>query len=299
MNRYIVLPVIIVLAGSKNAYEAAKKEIFPCSVPHTYSIGSIDPRFHVTKNIVETSLRNAEALWEDALQKNLFTKEKNGAIVVNLIYDNRQKIGEKLKNLGGSLSATKAAYETLEREYEVKRKAYEEEEATLRQLLQTHSLRQRAYEDEMKRILARGVTENDRKRMKSEMDAINADGRDINARIEQIGRRIDEVNANAKKLNALVPAINRIVRDYNANGSERGGEFEAGNYVVDRSGKRIDIYVYDSESQLTRILAHEFGHALGIEHVEDKRAIMYAYNEGSDLTLAASEIKKLREICRL
>ena len=43
--------------------------------------------------------------------------------------------------------------------------------------------------------------------------------------------------------------------------------------------------------------AHEFGHALGIDHVEDKQSIMHAYNLESNIKLTTDDINALRAVC--
>lgn len=46
-----------------------------------------------------------------------------------------------------------------------------------------------------------------------------------------------------------------------------------------------------------RVLAHELGHALGLDHVDDKEAIMYQLNQGDNLTLSEADIKALKTKC--
>lgn len=52
-------------------------------------------------------------------------------------------------------------------------------------------------------------------------------------------------------------------------------------------------------SELRKVLAHEMGHALGLEHVEDPGAVMYYLMEGavSNVALHDSDIAEYKAVC--
>jgi predicted Zn-dependent protease len=68
-------------------------------------------------------------------------------------------------------------------------------------------------------------------------------------------------------------------------------------YESDGINSKIDIFEFSSRSKLVRVLAHEFGHAIGIEHVVDPKAIMYRLNEANSETLTQDDIAALKEKC--
>jgi len=70
-------------------------------------------------------------------------------------------------------------------------------------------------------------------------------------------------------------------------------------YERDADGERINIYQFESKEKLMRVLAHEFGHALGLDHVEDSQAIMYRLNNGVNQKLTEADISALSERCNL
>lgn len=63
-------------------------------------------------------------------------------------------------------------------------------------------------------------------------------------------------------MNQLIVILNLNVNQFNTVSHSNGEEFEEGEYVRDISGERINIYEFDGEKKLIRVLTHELGHAL-------------------------------------
>lgn len=85
--------------------------------------------------------------------------------------------------------------------------------------------------------------------------------------------------------------------EYNAIVLSHEREFDQGEYTARAGNQSITIYEYGSHDALVRILAHEFGHSLGIEHVDDPEAIMYFMNESKSPTLTRADYDALSTTC--
>src|SRR3989338_3746602 len=73
----------------------------PCEDSLTYSVVSIDPRFHISTTTLVANLKEAESLWEKGSGKELLQyKPSGGDVAVMLVYDERQASTEKLSSLG-------------------------------------------------------------------------------------------------------------------------------------------------------------------------------------------------------
>jgi predicted Zn-dependent protease len=87
------------------------------------------------------------------------------------------------------------------------------------------------------------------------------------------------------------------VENYNDSSKVLGGKFDQGRYKKTDYRKSITIYHFNDRDMLTRVLAHELGHALGLKHNNNQRAIMYHLNQFKTVELAPEDIAALKEHC--
>ncbi len=272
----------------------------PCKQPITYNIGSFDTRFGLSRERFAKAIRDAEAIWEKAIGRELFTYALDGRLKINLVYDYRQEATIKMRSLGLSVDDNQGSYDALTARYNTLKKEFSEGEARYNELVTKVEKRSEAYNTEV-------ASWNRRDGAPRDVYAhLNKEGALLKTEVERIRSMEGDLRKLQGDINALVTVINQVANNINASaeefnriGKERGEEFTEGFYAIDRSGEKIDIYQFNDSAKLVRVLAHELGHALSLEHVDDPKAIMYRLNQGTNTKPTSADISVLKKQCRI
>ena len=263
----IALMATLLLAGTYWYQSAAAL----CPIPVSYQLGTLDPAFDVSPEKAKTHIANAVAVWERAVDRELFVYDEAAALTVNFVFDERQETTDSEATQRSALAAQRTeseavqeAVESLQAEYDALSSAYEAEIAAYEAQLA-------AYNAEVSRYNDRGGAPPEvYETLEAERVALEATAETLTNTATKLNTLAAELNTLATRGNELVDAYNAAVNRYNAAfGYHR--EFTQGDY----HNGQINIYTFTSDTELERVLAHEFGHALGIGHVEDDTAVMY------------------------
>lgn len=272
----------------------------PCQRPITYSIERIDPQFGITKEGLLNEIRRAEKIWESPINKSLFEYSPTGDLKISLIYDYRQKATDELQKLGIIINDDRASYETVKAKYGSLVVFYDKEKARLAILVETYDTDKSSFEKDVKYWNSRGGAP------KAEYDNLQQRRGDLNNQVtiinqvqDSLNNLGDTINSTAIILNKLIAELNLQVNTYNTVGASTGKEFNEGEYVSSAGSTSINIYQFDNENRLLRVLTHELGHALGLGHLDNPKAIMYYLNEGINEKLTSDDLVALKVICRI
>lgn len=276
------------------------RQIKPCAKPLEYSLGDFDERFGLSREDFLKVIGEAAEIWQKPVNKKLFNQSAGGALKINLIYDSRQEATLKLEKLGLTIHNDRASYEVLKNKYESFIKIYNTQKSELDSTIEYYEEKKADYDAEVKAANNRGGA------TAEEAAIFEQERKDLNKLIAAIKQKQDLFNKTADDINAVVSVINRLIRqlnltagDYNAIGEAISGEFKEGQYVRDQSGERINIYQFDDRPALVRVLAHELGHALNIDHLDNPEAIMYRLNESGQEKITADDLAALKQVCKI
>ncbi len=267
-----VLVLLAVFAAGSLAFARFYTYNQPCARPISYSLGSFDSRFRISQQDFLSAIYEASQVWEQPISKDLFQLRADGDLEIHLIYDSRQEATERLKNLDFKIENTQASYYSLKAKYDSEVAAYKSQKASYDAQVQYWNSQGGAPQDEYEQLKAQQT---------------------------ELNQMVNDINAMASTLNSMAKQLNLNVANYNDIGESRGEEFEEGVYISDSTGERIEIYEFQNRDQLVRLLAHELGHALGLEHVEDPNAIMYRLNSAANEKLTSTDLVELKTLCRL
>ncbi len=293
LQRTILFLVVYVLVAYF-AYLAINKS--PCDSPVTYSIGKIDSQFGISKSDVEQDVTEASSLWNGALKKTLLKEDlKNPSVVINFVFDERQRatiranklkqiIDDQKKTIDNIVSDTKqvvdeyntkkAIFDTAKTDYETKLSAYESS-------VNYWNGKGGAPEAEYNKLIA-------------DQKALDIQHTELTNQYNELQDLYQTINTYNEQQKNVVNGVNSVINQINQNA---GNQFEEG--VYDSGKKTITIYEYDSALGLKRVLTHELGHALGLDHVANKDSIMYYLNNSDSFKLSNEDISALKKVCKI
>jgi Zn-dependent peptidase ImmA (M78 family) len=272
----------------------------PCRETITYRLGKVDERFNLTREEFQTAVNMAAAMWGKPFNRDLFREEPDGAIEINLLYDYRQEATDRLKKLNYKIDRSRSSYEELKSRLENLKAEYEQKKAGLNSDFSAYNAKVNAFNKETESWNRRGgVPQSIHMRLLKEKDELVT----LN---DNLHRRQEEMKALVDTINSIVVVINEIASNNNLNlvdqkniGNTLGREFCEGFYEYKNGKRSITIYQYDNEYRLVRVLAHEFGHALGLNHSKSAEAVMYPLIQSDSLELAVDDIAALKGHCKI
>lgn len=268
--------VVLVLVVYHYRGALVSKYISPCGSPLTYQVTAVDSRFNISQAKFKQAIQDAAQIWDKAAGRQLFAYNDNGDMGISLVYDDRQAATDKLKKLNLNLDSTQSSYNKLA--------------ATYKQYLSQYNLDKQRYIAAEQRFEADKRSHVPREQLNAEVQALDEQGAALN-------QEVDTLNAMVANLNRIGGELNLDVSSYNST-SQNLSDFVEGDFTVNGIDKAVTIYQFDNYNMLVRVLAHELGHSLGMEHVDDPKAIMYKQNQSTNEVPTADDARELNRVCK-
>lgn len=283
--------------GFKNVLKEANL-LTVCDDTLYYSLGSFDPKFNLSQEEALVTIKEAEAVWESELGKNVFEYREGAEFKFNFIFDERQLRTTEKSSLEEQLDTLEYNKNNLSQEYQNKYNLYKSASDKYEKNLNNYSDRVDEFNDEVKKLEKNDeMTKEKYEELKNEEEELAEIKKDLDDERERVNKLADEVNKVVNKESALVDKYNSKIETYRDKFGE-STEFNQGEY----DGRSINIYQFHNKNDLTLVLAHELGHALEIEHVENSKSIMYYLMENQDLEnikLTTEDLSAIKTICKL
>ncbi len=275
MRKFILLLCFLLIgifAYQKIPAVAQVLSYSPCDTPLTYKLGSIDTRFNLTRDEVLSDTKEAVEIWNNTLNKPIFTHSDEGKITINLIYDKRQELSTQINQLQKQLDTNKENLDPQIDEYKKRSSAFDQKAAALNQDISYWNSKGGAPEDEYNQLMSR------QKDLRQEAQELNRIAGTLNQSAVNYNSQIGELNQTEDQLNQTL-TLKPEEGLYNGNDDT------------------ISIYFNNSQNELIHTLAHELGHARGLDHNNNAESVMYP-SSTEDITLSNEDLASLTEICK-
>lgn len=288
---------IVTQALEETDYVKSEKNTNPCLTPTYYTLGAYDSRFAITKSAFEEEVIKAANVWNTASGKELFIYDKTGAkatLTVNLIYDYRQATTDKNSLLRNEIDNTTETAAQLEKEYKALEITFESKKAEYTKDAEAFTIRQKKYNDDVEYWNQKGGAPQDiYDTLTKEKEDLTAQAKLLDETHNSLKALLDTINTKIARYNELVAFANQNI---DINNSTANKKFTEGSYSTLPS--TISIFQFTDTVKLKRVLMHEFGHAIGLDHVEGKESIMYSINSGTSLLLSSFDKEALALACK-
>lgn len=281
MRKFVyILFLLILISGTgyvvflnRQNYQNLIDSLHPCDKPITYRIDTIDPKFNISRDKFAADVDAASKIWSNGQGENLFVYNPTGKLSINLIYDERQAESTKINQLDKQLTTEKGNLDTQVLDYKSK-------VADFRKRLAE-------YDNKVQSWNAQGGAPQE------VFDQLNKERSNLQNEANNLNVLAGKLSLSSENYNFGVGKLNSVISDFNEDLSRRP---EEGIFMGDQN--RIEIYFNNNQQELVHTLAHEFGHALALAHVNgNSQAIMYPYTTKT-ITLSADDIAELSEACR-
>lgn len=267
----LLLGVLISPIGTL-AKEKVQIAFSPCDAPITYRVDEADPQFHISKSDFVQKVQESASIWNTAYGKEIFKYDPEGNVGINLTFDGRQTITDNISSLEGNITNGKGNLETVRTEYDRRGNSFEARVKKLNEDV--------AYWNERG-----GAPENEYNKMLEEQNSLKAEANALNEMARSLNQSTNEFNSNVRELNQTIDTFNEALQQKPEEG------------VYNESDLRIDIFFNTNNNTLIRTIAHELGHARGLDHVTNENSVMYE-KTFPEYSLTSEDIAELNKACR-
>jgi hypothetical protein len=287
----IVLFLSLVVAGTYWYQSTA----YICPAPLEYRLGDLNEQFGISSSTAIGYITEAENYWEEATGRDLFIYNEEADFTVDFVFDERQEDANEQEVSRAELDAkwteseeVRGTIEKLQSSYDGLAESHADDIDAYEARLTSYNQRVNKYNDQG------GAPPDIFAELEEERESVNKISRKLNETANDLSKLATEINSLGERGSELVDKYNNEVQSYNYRFGH-AGEFTQGDY----QGDNINIYKFSNDNEVITVLAHEFGHALGLDHVDDETALMYYLLEdpNSSPELSTADLELFYEVC--
>ncbi|QER41042.1 matrixin family metalloprotease [Acinetobacter suaedae] len=234
-----------------------------------YRIAEVDPRFKLSLEQVQEISQQAAKIWKDGTGRDYFVYDPNAQLAIHLIYDERQIESEQRRTHLNQLEANQQQWRNKKQQLDHIEQELLETKQYLNLKRQQLDQQIQQYNQEKRTAHLNPMTGAYQQHLKEKQQNLQYNIETLKQEVSEFNQKISKLNQKVDELNALDQQLHDSVKEYKQRFQPH--LFHKGLF----NGKQIIIYEFESIDDLRLTLAHEFGHALGLQHTDDPTALMH------------------------
>lgn len=268
----LIIPAVLFLNPQIRDYLAYKLSYSLCDSPISYKIDTVDPKFNLLRDDFTSDVDQAAKIWEVPTGKDLFVYDSKGELSINLIFDERQSLTNQINQLESQVKTNKQSLTPQINEYKALQASFEN--------------KLQSFKKEVSGWNSKGGAP-------AEIyDQLIKQQKDLQAEAQKLNGMAKDLNLSTQNYNSQVNELNETIKDFNADLTQRPEEG-----IFKGPENKIEVYFNISQPELIHTLSHELGHALGLGHVQNPKAMMY-FRTNQSANLSLDDKEALDELCK-
>lgn len=256
--------------AQNNPHNATSHQHQVADMPLRYRIAPIDPRFNLSSKQVLELTQQAAKIWEEETGKKHFIYDPNAEFTINLVYDDRQQhTSNRLQSLN-QLKQQQQQWEIDSLQIQQVKDEIQRATASIASKQSQLTAQFQQYNADVQRFnQMRSSSKEWADQLAQRQKQLQQQSAELKQAIQQHSQKTQQLNQQIKGLNQNNQQLALSAHQFNQTFQPR--LFHKGQF----NGKQISVYEFSSKDDLRMTLAHEFGHALGLDHTDDPTSLMY------------------------
>ncbi|MDZ7870526.1 MAG: matrixin family metalloprotease [Rheinheimera sp.] len=259
-----------------------------CEQPIGWRLDNIDPAFGLSAEQALPLITDAAAQWNQALGTEVLRYDAQQGFPIRFIFDARQQqqleqlmLQRNLHRYDDRIADQQQDFERQLAEFQQNKSAFEQKDQVLAADISLFNEKAQQADPGAAAMLGREQAE-----LLSRQKEHALEAEQLDALSERLQDRQKQLNNTIADRNALIPA------------QQASGLAEVGLLEQRGASRAMTIFAYKDAHHLTLTLLHEFGHALGLDHLPDSTSIMHSQLSSAQQELTAADITAWQHLCR-
>lgn len=254
-----------------------------CQSPLGWRLGALDPAFNLSESQAIALISTAAEMWNTTTGKSLLHHDPAQGFVIDFKFDARQQqlLKQRLlqRNLARYDDAIQPGLESLPEKFaelDAKIAEFNQQKAQLQQ--QISQFQPNAHNAEAQR-----------RQLEQQQQSLIREADWLEQQRLQLMRDQDYLNETIRQRNELVQTADK---------PSTAASFEVGLMTIKQQQRHMTIFAFSSETDLVATIAHEFGHAFGIDHTPEPDSIMFHQLNAQQQQLTATDLRAWQHTCQ-